>query len=71
MAKNQSNYPGSLDVLDTDRQAGQLVTSDSYDIIEDAITEIEAELRRVTAKSFSNTNKQLRSIRMPGLSLRH
>ena len=53
MAKNPANYPASLDVLDTDRVAGQVVTSDSYDIIESAITQIEAELRRVTAKSSS------------------
>ena len=41
MAKNQANFPTSLDTLDTDRVAGQVVTSDSYDIIETAITEIE------------------------------
>lgn len=55
MAKNQANYPGSLDVLNVDRQAGALVTSNSYDIIEDAITEIEAEMRRVTAKTTTGT----------------
>jgi len=41
MAKNQCNFPASLDTLDTDRQAGQVVTSDSYDVVETAITEIE------------------------------
>lgn len=51
MAKKQANFPGTLDVLDTDRQPEQIVTSDSYDVIEDAITEIEAELRRTTEKS--------------------
>ena len=41
MAKNQANFPTSLDTLNVDRVAGQIVTSDSYDIIETAITEIE------------------------------
>ena len=40
MAKNQANYPGSLDILNVDRVAGALVTSDSYDIIEDAIKNV-------------------------------
>jgi len=51
MAKKQANFPGTLDKLETDRQPEQVVTSDSYDVIEDAITEIEAELRRMTEKS--------------------
>lgn len=55
MAKEQSNYPGSLDVLDVDRQAGQVVPSAAFDVIEDAITEIEAELRRITAKTSAGT----------------
>ena len=42
MAKTQANFPTSLDVLNTDREAGQVITSASYDVIEDAITEIEA-----------------------------
>ena len=46
MAKNQANFPTSLDTLDTDRVAGQVVTSDSYDIIETAITEIEKVIPR-------------------------
>ncbi|MBA7510897.1 hypothetical protein ES705_02886 [subsurface metagenome] len=54
MAKEQCNYPGSLDNLITDRQAGQVVTSDSYDVIETAITEIEAELRRRTLKTVAD-----------------
>ncbi|TET08527.1 MAG: hypothetical protein E3J83_03555 [Candidatus Atribacteria bacterium] len=55
MAKEQANYPASKDVLDTDRVAGQDVTSTSYDIIEDAITEMQAEMRRVTAKTTTAT----------------
>jgi hypothetical protein len=55
MAKTRANYPASLDVLDTDRQAGQIITSESYDILEDAITQIEAELRRVTSKTEAGT----------------
>jgi len=55
MAKEQSNYPASKDVLDTDRQAGQVVTSAAFDVIEDAITEIEAEIRRVTTKTTTGT----------------
>jgi len=51
MAKKQANFPGTLDELTVDRQPEQVVTSDSYDVIEDAITEIEAELRRMTEKS--------------------
>ena len=50
MAKKQANFPGTLDILQVDRQPNQIVTSDSYDVIEDAITKIEAELRRVTDK---------------------
>jgi len=55
MAKLQCNYPNSLDVLNVDRVAGDVVTSDSYDIKETAITQIEAELRRVTAKTGAAT----------------
>jgi len=51
MAKKQANFPETLDVLEVDRQPEQIVTSDSYDVIEDAITKIEAELRRTTEKS--------------------
>ena len=51
MAKKQANFPGTLDILVVDRQPNQIVTSDSYDVIEDAITEIEAELRRTTEKT--------------------
>lgn len=55
MAKNQCNYPNSLDNLITDRQSGDIVTSNSYDILETAITEIEAELRRKTIKTVATT----------------
>ena len=55
MAKEQANYPASLDTLDTDRQAGQDVTSTSYDIIESAITQMQLEMRRVTAKTTTAT----------------
>ena len=55
MAKTQANFPTSLDVLNTDREAGQVITSASYDVIEDAITEIEAEIRRVTPKTGTAT----------------
>jgi len=55
MAKTQCNFPTSLDTLDTDRIAGQVVTSDSYDIIETAVTQMQAEGRRVTAKTSSGT----------------
>lgn len=41
MAKKACNFPTSLDTLDTDRTAGQVITSDSYDVIENAITEVE------------------------------
>ena len=51
MAKTQCNYPTSLDVLNTDRVAGQDILSVTDDIIETAITQIEAELRRVTVKT--------------------
>jgi len=51
MAKKQANFPETLDILNVDRQPEQIVTSDSYDVIEDAITEIESELRRTTEKS--------------------
>jgi hypothetical protein len=51
MAKKEANFPETLDVLDVDRQPEQVVTSDSYDVIESAITKIEAELRRTTEKS--------------------
>lgn len=55
MAKEQSNYPGSLDNLIVDRTPGQVVPSVAFDIIEDAITEIEAELRRSTTKTEAAT----------------
>lgn len=55
MAKEQSNYPSSLDNLIVDRQSGQVVPSVAFDIIEDAITEIEKELRRSTAKTGTAT----------------
>ncbi|MBA7577709.1 hypothetical protein ES708_19562 [subsurface metagenome] len=55
MAKEQSNYPSSLDSLTVDRQSGQVVPSAAFDIIEDAITEIEAELRRSTTKTGAGT----------------
>ena len=55
MAKEQANYPGSLDILTVDRIAGQAVPSSAFDIIEDAITEIEEELRRVTTKTAAAT----------------
>ena len=51
MAKKQANFPETLDILNVDRQPEQVVTSDSYDVIESAITKIEAELRRTTEKS--------------------
>jgi len=51
MAKKQANFPGTLDELTVDRQPEQIVTSDSYDVIENAISKIEAELRRITEKS--------------------
>jgi len=51
MAKKQANFPGTLDELTVDRQPEQVVTSDSYDVIETAISKIEAELRRITEKS--------------------
>ena len=41
MAKLQCNFPTSLDTLNVDRESGQDKTSDSDDIIETAITEIE------------------------------
>jgi len=55
MPKEQSNYPGSLDNLIVDRLAGQVVPSAAFDVIEDAITEIEKELRRVTTKTGAAT----------------
>lgn len=55
MAKEQANYPSSLDTLIVDRQSGQVVPSAAFDIIEDAITELEAELRRSTAKTETAT----------------
>ena len=55
MAKEQANYPGSLDILTVDRITGQAVPSAAFDIIEDAITEIEEELRRVTTKTAAAT----------------
>lgn len=55
MAKEQSNYPSSLDTLIIDRQSGQVVPSAAFDVIEDAITEIEKELRRVTTKTGTAT----------------
>lgn len=51
MAKKEANFPETLDILNVDRQPEQVVTSDSYDVIESAITKIEAELRRTTEKS--------------------
>lgn len=42
MAKVQSTYPTTIDTtLQTDRASGDTITSDSYDIIEDAIFELE------------------------------
>ncbi|MBA7545192.1 hypothetical protein ES705_37556 [subsurface metagenome] len=55
MAKEQCNYPVSLDTLIVDRVSGQVVPSVAFDIIEDAITEIEKELRRVTTKTGAGT----------------
>jgi len=55
MPKEQSNYPGFLDNLIVDRQSGQVVPSDAFDVIEDAITQIEAELRRVATKTEAAT----------------
>lgn len=50
MPKKQAEFPGKKDILIIDRQPKQTVTSDSYDVIESAITQIEAELRRTTEK---------------------
>lgn len=45
MAKAQSTYPTAIDTtLQEDRQAGQVVTSTSYDIIEDAIFHLETKV---------------------------
>ena len=52
MAKNQCNFPASLDTLNVDRQKGHDVTSDSYDIIETAVTELE---KKVGADSSAVT----------------
>jgi len=41
MAKKQCNFPTSLDTLDTDRIAGQEIASDTTDVVETAITELE------------------------------
>jgi len=41
MAKKQCNFPTSLDTLDTDRVAGQDILSDTTDVVETAITELE------------------------------
>jgi len=41
MAKLQCNFPTSLDTLDTDRVAGQEIASDTTDVVETAITELE------------------------------
>ncbi len=46
MAKTGCNFPGSLDTLDTDRIAGQDITSDTVDVVETAITEIEKVIPR-------------------------
>ena len=55
MAKTQANYPTSKDVLDTDRVAGQEIASATTDVIEDAITEMQAEMRRVISKTTTAT----------------
>ena len=55
MAKKQCNFPDSLDTLDTDRQSGQTVTSDSYDVIETAITQLEIhafELKKIIMNEY-------------------
>ena len=45
MAKTQSTWPTSIDTtLQTDRASGDTITSDSYDIIEDAIFELETKV---------------------------
>ena len=64
MAKTQANYPLSLDTLDTDRIAGQVVTSASYDIIETAITEIEKTLlsNMVYCKDYTNPDDAITAI---------
>ena len=41
MAKKPCNFPTSLDNLTEDRQPGDIVTSDSYDVIENAINALE------------------------------
>ncbi len=41
MAKKPCNFPVSLDNLNVDRQSGDVVTSDSYDVIENAINALE------------------------------
>jgi len=42
MAKEVCNFPTSLDTLDTDRIAGQDILSDTIDVLESAVTAIEA-----------------------------
>jgi hypothetical protein len=45
MAKTQSTFPATIDsTLQTDRVSGDTITSDSYDIIEDAIFELETKV---------------------------
>ena len=67
MAKKQCDFPTSLDTLDTDRVAGQIVTSDSYDVIETAITEVEAFVWKL--KSIHETFPDVRAANSSGIHL--
>jgi len=50
MPKTQAGFPKNKDVLIVDRQPRQKLPSTDFDIVESAITQIEAELRRTTDK---------------------
>ena len=49
MAKEQCNFPTTLDTLDTDRVAGQDILSATTDILETAVTEIEKYITTLTS----------------------
>lgn len=53
MAKKPCNFPNSLDNLVEDRKPGDVITSDSYDVIESAINALE---RKVGINNSLDTN---------------
>jgi hypothetical protein len=63
MAKTQSTWPTTIDsTLQTDRLSGDTITSDSYDIIEDAVFELETKVGVNNSAVTSTIDYQLKNL---------